>query len=355
LGNDLIHRGRQVVVPLTNRSGETISAGDVVVVDSANDESFTTSTTSNYSGLIGIAQETIGLTSNGRVLVGGYAPLVNTTGTVTRGLGLYQSTTAKKAQDGAKGIGGQFGELLTGGTSPTAIVFDPLLSVSASLSFASNSNDVSSTGAAGSSTLLSRADHVHRGVTSLAHSSNTFYGPITLTTPGNTVAITSPSSGTLALSAPGATGGGASSDLSGEELDYVEKTGNTTITATTEGTADVVVTSSSVVFDGTPVWIEFWSPFWTASVGGTSIIIGVLRDDTAGASVGKGPVGSNVETNAGDVDSYMPVIFRRRLTPAAGARVYSFRAFVSAGTGTIVGGAGGNGNYMPAYLRITRV
>lgn len=75
------------------------------------------------------------------------------------------------------------------------------------ISFGSNATDVSSVSAAGSSPSNSRADHVHRGVTSVTHSSNTFYGSITLTTPGNTVAITSPAAGTLALAAPGAGGG----------------------------------------------------------------------------------------------------------------------------------------------------
>jgi hypothetical protein len=56
-------------------------------------------------------------------------------------------------------------------------------------SYGSNSNDVASAGAPGASTLISRADHVHRGVTAIAHSSNTLYGTVTLTTPGNTVAI----------------------------------------------------------------------------------------------------------------------------------------------------------------------
>lgn len=70
------------------------------------------------------------------------------------------------------------------------------------LSFGSNSNDVSAIGAAGASILASPADHVHRGVTSIAHSSNTLYGTVTLTTPGNTVAIGNPSSGIYALSSP---------------------------------------------------------------------------------------------------------------------------------------------------------
>lgn len=38
--------------------------------------------------------------------------------------------------------------------------------------------------------------------TSIAHSSNTYAGLVTLTTPGDTVAITRPDAGTLAIAAP---------------------------------------------------------------------------------------------------------------------------------------------------------
>ena len=78
---------------------------------------------------------------------------------------------------------------------------------SGAVSYASNSNDVAIVGAGGASTLVSRADHVHRGVTSISHTSNTFYGPVTLTASG-TLGITSPASGTFNLSATGGAGGG---------------------------------------------------------------------------------------------------------------------------------------------------
>jgi hypothetical protein len=48
------------------------------------------------------------------------------------------------------------------------------------LSFGSNTNDVSSVGTMGSSPSNTRADHVHRGVHSIAHTSNTLYGDVTL-------------------------------------------------------------------------------------------------------------------------------------------------------------------------------
>lgn len=137
----------------------------------------------------------------------------------------------------------------------------------------------------------------------------------------------------------------------GYELSYVEFTSSVSITNTSEGAADVIVTAASVTFDGTAVWIEGWAPFATASVGGTRLVIGVLWDDTAGASIGKAPVLSDVSAAN---DEYGAFFFRRRLTPAAGARVYSWRAFATIATATIAAGAGGSGNYLPGYIRITK-
>ena len=76
------------------------------------------------------------------------------------------------------------------------------------LSFGSNTADVSSVGTMGASSSNTRADHVHRVLRSLSHSSNTLYGEVILTTPGDTVGITSPTAGTLALTASGGGGGG---------------------------------------------------------------------------------------------------------------------------------------------------
>lgn len=75
------------------------------------------------------------------------------------------------------------------------------------LAFGSNTNDVSSVGTMGASASNTRADHVHRGVHSISHTSNTFYGDVTLTASGG-LGITVPTPGTLNLSAPTSAGGG---------------------------------------------------------------------------------------------------------------------------------------------------
>jgi len=76
------------------------------------------------------------------------------------------------------------------------------------VSYGSNSNEVSYANAPGVATEVSRVDHVHRGVTSVSHSSNTFTGPVILA-PGGGMAITSPVSGTFTLHSSGGGGGGS--------------------------------------------------------------------------------------------------------------------------------------------------
>ena len=82
------------------------------------------------------------------------------------------------------------------------------------LSFGSNSNSVSAINAPGASPSNSRADHVHLGVTSIAHTSNTFSGPVTLTAGAN-VGITVPASGSFRIDVNTASGGGGSGNYSG--------------------------------------------------------------------------------------------------------------------------------------------
>ena len=78
------------------------------------------------------------------------------------------------------------------------------------VSYGSNSNEVSYANAPGASSLVSRADHVHRGVTSLSHASNTYTGPVTLETEGS-LYIVRPSANTYRFGSTGGGGGGGSS------------------------------------------------------------------------------------------------------------------------------------------------
>lgn len=112
-------RGRQVVQLLTNKSGGGVVAGDVVIIDTANDTAFTTTTTGQAEVSVGIAQETIANNGTGRVLTHGYAALVNVPASVTRGHYIETHTVAKQATGSATRRAGSFGQFFTGGTTPT--------------------------------------------------------------------------------------------------------------------------------------------------------------------------------------------------------------------------------------------
>ena len=121
---DLI-AGRQVVLSLTNQSGGSVIAGDVVIVDTGHNESFTTTTSANYAGsAIGVVQDlSIANAATGRVVVQGYASLVNVQASVTRGDYGFTYTVAKKATNNAAFGAGAFCQFLTGGTTPSAELF----------------------------------------------------------------------------------------------------------------------------------------------------------------------------------------------------------------------------------------
>jgi hypothetical protein len=138
----------------------------------------------------------------------------------------------------------------------------------------------------------------------------------------------------------------------GYELDYVEKTSDTSLTATAEATADTVVTGSSVAYDGsTPVIIEFFAPRIAPHATGSHYVWVTLYDGSS--SIGQWGLFQNPAASADG----KPCLLSRRLTPSAASHTYSVRAYCGPGStsGTVYAGVGGSGAAMPAYIRITRV
>lgn len=133
----------------------------------------------------------------------------------------------------------------------------------------------------------------------------------------------------------------------GRELDRTEITSSTSVTATTEAGADTVVTAGAIAFDGsTVVDIEFYAP--AARPAGTSgaTLTVVLYDGSS--SIGQLALHQSQAAN----NASRPMFVSRRLTPSNASHTYSIRAFVSTGTGSVTGGAGGSTNFMPGYIRI---
>ncbi len=137
-----------------------------------------------------------------------------------------------------------------------------------------------------------------------------------------------------------------------DELDYVETTSDTNITATTEAGATTVVSGSAITYDGsTPVIIEFFSASVEIPATASASIVFCLYDGSSSI----GLIDQFRHQNSASL-SRRSVVGRRRLTPSAASHTYSIRAFMSSAiTGIVYGGSGGSGNYVPAYIRITRV
>jgi hypothetical protein len=121
VSGDVNAAGMSVIVPLTNKSGGTVNAGDVVIVDTTADECFTTTTTASLETSIGIALATIANNGVGDICVYGYVPVVNTNSvSVTRGRYLFTSTGAKQATGSATRAPGAFGQVLSTAANPNA-------------------------------------------------------------------------------------------------------------------------------------------------------------------------------------------------------------------------------------------
>lgn len=137
----------------------------------------------------------------------------------------------------------------------------------------------------------------------------------------------------------------------GAERVYTEFTGTVSVTATVEASADVIVTAAALAADGTSAYlIEFWSQGVRPDNAGAGrfIILWLFEDGTSIGNLG------TLVVPAAQNDT-KPVLACRRRVPAAGSRTYSIRATVSAGTGSVAGGAGGAGTAMPGFIRITQV
>jgi hypothetical protein len=131
------------------------------------------------------------------------------------------------------------------------------------------------------------------------------------------------------------------------ELAYVEATGAVAVTATAEGSANTVLSAGALTFNGsTRVLIEFYSYQVQAGVAGVTIV--VLYEDST--SIGRwGYVQNGGNTQAATESMYL----KRFLTPASGTKTYSARAYRAVVDGVVNAGAGGSGNGMPMFIRVT--
>lgn len=309
--------GRSNIFPLVNKSGASVAAGDLVYLgDGATADSFTTGTTANRTGGIGIAQQTIASNATGLVLLSGYAALVNVNASVTINHYGASHTVAKQATDvGTSRAAGTCLYFLTGGTTPDAIVWQPDLG-----------------GGSGMTNPMSAVGDIIQGGTA-----------------GAPQALAAPATGKV-LQGAGATTLVAWKYPPGYEIAYVEFTSPVTLTGTTEGAAVSIVSAGSVAFDGsTIVLIEAYIPNFVNDGGTTNNGRFWLYADAS--SIGE--IGRTTQITAATATGY-PVTLRRRLTPSNASHTYEIRGS-SAGAAVAGAGAGGASTVMPGFIRITKV
>lgn len=133
------------------------------------------------------------------------------------------------------------------------------------------------------------------------------------------------------------------------EFDYAEVTSNTNVTATTEGAANTIITGNPVMYDGaTPVVVHFSCPRIDVDNGAIGRAIVILLFE--GASV----IGRMATWQTPAAQTLVATTKAEyRFTPSAGTHTYTIKALVSAGTSIVKAGAGGSGQDLPAFMRIT--
>ena len=133
-----------------------------------------------------------------------------------------------------------------------------------------------------------------------------------------------------------------------QEVAYVEYTADVSVTATTVGTANQIVSAGAITYENVPHMIEFYCPSFGFAANSCNII---LRDSTT-------VLGTIARTGAsGENDS---LVAWRRLTPSAASHTYNIAAWLGgAGTATFNAGTGGTAGDsttdLPGFIRIFRV
>ena len=132
------------------------------------------------------------------------------------------------------------------------------------------------------------------------------------------------------------------------ELGYTAITSPQNVSTTSPTT--VVIPTLTVVSDGSPMLVEFFSPAVRpdASVG-QSLSIALMQNGSLRLNSW-----AFFTTTASGTNDWQPASLSYRVTLPAGSHTFEVRAQVSAGTGTIYAGTGAN-DFAPAFLRVSKI
>ena len=137
-----------------------------------------------------------------------------------------------------------------------------------------------------------------------------------------------------------------------EEIDRVKFETPLTVTATSEGTAQTVVTLPAITYEAVPHEIVFSAPSARASTSAAATLLTFsLYDGGTHVSV-IGQITNPVSGQSTRSTICIPYPF----TPSAGSHTYLVKVWVSSGTGALVdAGTGLAGALAPGFLSVRRV
>lgn len=129
---------------------------------------------------------------------------------------------------------------------------------------------------------------------------------------------------------------------------YATATSDVSITATTVGTANQIISLGAITYENVPHLFEFYCPRVTASTGGLNVI---LRDSTTVLGTW-----ANAPASTPISGFYMA----REFTPSAASHTYNVAAWLAAaGTWNFEAGSGGTAGdsttFLEIWMRATRV
>lgn len=132
-----------------------------------------------------------------------------------------------------------------------------------------------------------------------------------------------------------------------KEVNYTAYAGDVSITATTVGTANQVVSSGPITYEAVPHMLEFFCPLYVSPAQATNIIV---RDSTT-------VIGTLARIQ---VSLNHPLYLAYRFTPTAASHTYNIAAWLGgAGTGTMNAGTGGaagdSSTDLAGFIRVFRV
>ena len=126
---------------------------------------------------------------------------------------------------------------------------------------------------------------------------------------------------------------------------YVELTTSVTVNATVEATPNDVVSAGSVAFDGsTRVRIECYFPRVGTGAVSAATVLNLWDGATNLGRLGQPSAGAVVDE---------PFLAARYLTPSAASHEYKIRGWRTGADGHVTAGAGGAGDEIAGYIRIS--